>query len=205
MAFVLFASCGRGYDLDEFLEKKLVQREGKPELFSLNGKSFSADSFRRELLFERNHLELKHDFPSPQELDRYLNQFVEESVILEDALVELDLGGPEAAAYLWPYIRKGIVSYYLDKKSGVFELNDNYPDISIPDEELKEFYEKNKSQFGNLTKEEANKRISNTARFLKWRKLYEARNERKKEIIGMLRKRNSVQIKAGRLNSLGQD
>jgi len=57
--------CNGSLNLEKFVEKKLKNREGKPNLFTLDGTVFSADTFRSELLFERSHLETKQDFPPP--------------------------------------------------------------------------------------------------------------------------------------------
>ncbi|WP_244244905.1 hypothetical protein [Leptospira koniambonensis] len=192
-------------NLEEFVEKRLKNREGKPNLFSLDGTSFSAETFRSELLFERSHFETKQDFPPPQELRRYLDQYVEESVILDEALSDLDLNNPEVAAYLWPFIRRGLVSYYLDKKSGVFELNNNYEDISVPEKELEAFYKEHASSFKGMSEKESLLRISNSARFAKWKKLYELKNDSKKDILGTLRKRHTVLIREGEFNKLGSE
>ncbi|WP_174714561.1 hypothetical protein [Leptospira yasudae] len=202
----LSSNCGKSYPLEKFVETKLERRTGKPELFNLNGAAYSAGVFRDELVFERAHFELKQDFPPPQELEKYLNRYIEDTVILKDAVTELDLNSPEAAAYLWPYIRKGIIAYYLDKKSGVFEINNNFPDIEIRDEDIEEFYEKNKGKITpNLSEKEAKKKLENTARYLKWKQLYELRNDKKKEVVGALKKNNSVQIKYNAVNKVVED
>ncbi|MBW0433643.1 hypothetical protein [Leptospira yasudae] len=207
-SIIIFLSlnCGKSYPLEKFVETKLERRTGKPELFNLNGAAYSAGVFRDELVFERAHFELKQDFPPPQELEKYLNRYIEDTVILKDAVTELDLNSPEAAAYLWPYIRKGIIAYYLDKKSGVFEINNNFPDIEIRDEDIEEFYNKNKGKITpNLSEKEAKKKLENTARYLKWKQLYELRNDKKKEVVGALKKNNSVQIKYNAVNKVVED
>jgi len=115
------------------------------------------------------------------------------------------LNNPEVAAYLWPYIRKGLVSYYLDKKSGVFDLNNNYQDIQIPEKELEAFYREHSSSFKGMSEKESLQRISNSARFVKWKKLYDLKNESKKDILGALRKRHSVQVREGEFNRIGSE
>lgn len=204
--FFAFSFCGKSYPLEKFVETKLERRTGKPELFSLNGAPYSAVVFRDELVFERAHFELKQEFPQPEELEKYLNRYVEDTVILKDAVADLDLNSPEAAAYLWPYIRKGIIAYYLDKKSGVFETNNNFPDIEIREKDIEDFYNLNKNKLPvGLSETEAKKKLENTARYLKWKKLYEIRNEKKKEVVGALKKNNSVQIKYNAINNVIRD
>ncbi|WP_232298442.1 hypothetical protein [Leptospira licerasiae] len=134
-----------------------------------------------------------------------MDQYIEESVIIDEAISDLDLNNPEVAAYLWPYIRKGLVSYYLDKKSGVFDLNNNYQDIQIPEKELEAFYKEHSSSFKGMSEKESLLRISNTARFAKWKKLYDLKNESKKDILGALRKRHSVQVREGEFNRIGSE
>ncbi|TGL64210.1 hypothetical protein [Leptospira sarikeiensis] len=202
---LLNISCKKDYRLEEFVEKKMKSREGKPTIFLLDNKSFSAEIFRSELMFERSHLETKQEFPDPQGLRRYLDQYIEESVILEEAMADFDLNNPEVAAYLWPYIRKGIISYYLDKKSGVFDLNQNYSDIDVPEEELKGFYKEHANSFKGFSEKEALSRISNTARFLKWKKLYDIKNESKKNVMGRLKKNHTVLVRETEFNKVGSD
>ncbi|AYV56417.1 hypothetical protein [Leptospira kmetyi] len=206
LCFFFFVFCGKSYPIEKVVETKLDRREGKPELFQLNGAAYSASAFRDELVFERSHFELKQEFPPPEELEKYLNRYIEDTVILKDAVTELDLNSPEAAAYLWPYLRKGIIAYYLDKKSGVFEINNNFPDIEIRDKDIEEFYQNNKGKLPEgLSEKEAKRKLENTARYLKWKKIYEIRNDKKKEVVGALKKNNSVQIKYNAINKVIQD
>jgi len=193
MHFLFLFQC-KNYDFNEYLKEKLDARHGTPTLFELNSKSFSAKYFRQELYFERAHLEQQFDPPLPPEIERKLTNYIEESIILREAASKVDFNSSEARAYMWPYMRKAVIAYYLEKQSGGFDLVENYSNTKVPKEIINEYYRKNKSRFKGENEEDTIKKINNTAVFLKWKKLYENTIEKKKILIGRMKRDNKVKL-----------
>lgn len=176
------------------MKEKLENREGSPVLFELNSKPFSAKVFRRELLFERGHIEQKFDPPDPREMESKLQNYIEESIILREATSKIDFNSSDARAYLWPFIRRAAISYYLEKESGAFDLVENYSDTEVPKEIIQEYYKKNSARFKGESEKEVLKKINNTAIYLKWKKLYDNTLEKKKLLIGRMKRDNRVKL-----------
>ncbi len=192
-SFCYLLQC-KNYDFNEYIKDKINARQGTPTLFELNAKPYSAKSFRQELYFERAHMEQQFDPPMPEEIERKLSNYIEESIILREAISKIDYNSSDARAYMWPYIRKAVIAYYLERESGNFELIENYSDIEVSDELIKEYYQKNKARFKGENEVETIKKLRNTAIYLKWRKLYESKLEKKKFIIGQMKKNNKVKL-----------
>lgn len=113
--------------INMFLEKKIEERKGSPIVFRINNIPYSAKKFSNEMIFERKNFDQKLDFPEPLELKKFLDSYIDETILLDTAMSELDLNQPEVYSYLWPFFRKGIISYYLNKKSGIIDLNKTLP------------------------------------------------------------------------------
>jgi len=196
LLLLLATACERRADMNKYLKGELERRRGGPELFTINKQKFSAKNFREELYFERKQIYKKFPPPAPRELERALQNYIEETIILQEASVNIDLNSPDARAYLRPYIRKAVISYYLSRKSGEFDLNKNYRRIRVPEKLLEEYYRTRKNKFKKekIPEKEFKKRLLNTAIHLKWKKMHEAANRKKKLIIGTMKKNNKVKI-----------
>ncbi len=192
---VFLTACGDGLDVNGMVRERIESRRGSPEIFYLNGVPYSASKFRRELYFERRQIRNKFDPPAPTELRDGLRSYIEETILLR-AAGEIDLNSAEAREYMWPFLRRAVIAYYLEKKSGSFDLNKNYSDIKIPPGLIEKFYESRKARFKKekISEAELKRRLSRTAVRLKWRKLHNAARARKKGIIGDLKKNNKVRL-----------
>lgn len=193
LTFLLFFQCKK-YDFNEYIKEKLESRHGKPTLFELNSISFSAKNFRREYYSERAHFEQEFDPPLPTELEQKLNNYIEESILLREAIANVDFNSSDARAYMWPYIRKAAIAYYLEKESGGYDLVENYESIEISDDLINDYYQKNKSRIKGENQETSLRKLKNTAKFLKWKKLYEDTNENKKILLGRMKRDNKVKL-----------
>lgn len=182
-------------NLNGFISKQLEERKGNPFIFKINDIPYSARQFNNELLYERKNFSLQYGYPDPIELKKNLDSYIDETVILDAVISEIELDQPEVRNYLWPYLRKGLIAYYLNKKSGILEINNKIDDLEIPESELKQYYFDNKDKFSSkLSEEDAMKRISNTARSLKWKRQLKNRELQKKDIILHLKAKNKIKF-----------
>ncbi|WP_411821506.1 hypothetical protein [Leptospira sp. 'Mane'] len=190
----LFAiHCGKGYQ-DE-IRSELEARKGNPTLFWLNQVSYSASHFRDQFFFERKTIHADHGLPSPKDVEAKMNDYIEETVILNQAIAEVDYDSAEARKYLSAFLRKAAIAYYLEKKSGALALNLQYDDIHVSDDVIEKFLNaKDYKSLSGLSEEEKRNRIRNTAIHIKWQKLKEAADDKKKIVIGKMKKENKVRI-----------
>lgn len=179
-------------NLEDILENELELREGKPEIMQIDGKFYSAKKFRDEIIKERKIFEHKFDQPTPSEVENYLSNYIEESILLEKALSDVDFNSQEAKEYISRSIRKAAISYWLDKKSGALALTQNAEKM-IVDEDILEKYKLLKTKdpkFKTLTMEE----LQREARLIKIGKLMEAATIKKRLIVGKAKRDAKVQI-----------
>jgi hypothetical protein len=194
ICILLNAKC-KSNSVHDILSEALENRKGKPEIFFLNGNSFSASTFHDELLYERSVIQKNHDIPKPSEVEQALKNYIEETVILERATSDIDFNSLDAKKFLEPFIRRAAIAYYLEKKSGMLALNENFKDINVSDELIEKYLKEGKvSSLSKLNNEEARIKLKNTAIYVKWMKLRDAADEKKKLIIGKMKKENKVTI-----------
>ena len=178
------------------VEQRLEARRGEPPLFYLDGVPFSAREFRDELYFERRHFQGKFEPPPPGELERRMDNYIEETILLEEALASVDLSSPAARRYLWPFLRRGIIAYYLAEKSGDYQLAENYQDIEIDPALLERILSENseKLNVNDENRAEIERQLRNTALHQKWMALHRAAESRKRELLGDLKQRRKVRL-----------
>lgn len=178
------------------VEQRLDARRGEPPLFYLDGVAFSAKEFRNELYFERRHFQGRFEPPPPGELERRMDNYIEESILLEEALASVDLSSPDARRYLWPFLRRGIIAYYLAEKSGDYRLAENYQDIEIDPALLEKILAENSEKLNvtDANRAEIEQRLRNTALHQKYEALHRAAEAKKREILGDLKQRRKVRL-----------
>lgn len=188
----LLACGGERADYNAELASQLERRRGEPPAFFVNESPYAAARFRREIYFERRHFEGEFGHPSPEEFRELLDEYIEESIMLNEALAQTNFNTPEAREYLWPFIRRGMIAYYLEKESGAHELAANYEDIDVPDEVADRVLEERGEELGDG--DSARVRIENTARRLKYERLRQAAERRKTEILSRIKRDTRVRI-----------
>lgn len=193
LLFLVPLAC-KNADIGTLVQDNIKKREGNPSIFYLNKKEFGASNFRKELYFERKHLENNFTHPKPDEFEKYLQQYIEETIILKEALSSVDYNSPDFKNYLWPFIRKGVIAYYLEKQSGGFDLVQNYENLSVPEEVVQEYYKTHSSQFKDSDEKELMSKLKNTAIYAKWKLLYNQSTEKKKNMISKMKQQNEVKI-----------
>lgn len=187
-------SCNGSIDLEKFTSFRTKDRKGNPALFYINETEFSAKNFRKEFLFERKHIAGKFEPVSPAEIEAELQRYIEETILLNEAVAKADLNSAEAQKYLWPFIRKAVISYYLSKESGAFDIAEDSSEVEISDELIDKFYSQNKELLKERNSEEIKKKLKNTAILLKIKEQLSLSEEKKKIIIGKMRQNNKVRI-----------
>ncbi|WP_246057463.1 hypothetical protein [Leptospira gomenensis] len=193
--FQLFLiSCGGSIDLEKFASSRTGDRKGTPALFYLNEAEFSAKNFRKEFFFERKHIAGKFEPVTPEEIEAELQRYIEESILLNEAIAKTDLNSAEAQKYLWPFVRKAVISYYLSKESGEFDVAENSSEVEVSDELIDKFYSQNKELMKEKNPAEIKKKLKNTAILLKVKERISLAQEKKKIIIGKMRQNNKVRI-----------
>ncbi len=199
ISFFIFWGCSKP-TFKTYLSEMVADRKGNPGLFLLNGKEYSASNFRKELYYERKHFQNEFTHPLPQDIQAKMEEYIEETVLLEEILSKSDLQSQELKRYLWPFIRKGLISYYLEKESGGYDLIENYSDLKIPDEMINDFIKKNPGKFED--NESSKEKLKIAMRDVKWKKLYEDSKEKKKIVIGRMKEQNKVKIIPGEIYKL---
>ena len=194
---ILPAACGGAVpDFEGYVAERLEARRGEPTLFYVDGIAHAAPTFRDELYYERKHLKGEFEPPLPSELDRRLQNYIEESILLEEALATVDLNSPDAQRYLWAFLRRGLIAYYLARESGAYELAQNYEQIEVPDEVVEKVIAERFAKAGADDAELAalREQVRGTAVFLKWKKLNAQAEQAKRELIGRLKQRRKVRL-----------
>ncbi|TGL17929.1 hypothetical protein EHQ46_15855 [Leptospira yanagawae] len=190
LSLTLGTNCKANFE--KFLSNELESREGKPEIVSINGKFYSAKVFREKLIFDRKTFENKFNQPTPNEVENYLSNYIEESILIEKALSEVDFNSEEAKSYLAKALRKAAISYWLDKKSGALSIIENSDKIEVDNEILEKYkFSKGKDPlFKSITIDDLQKQ----AKLIKIEKLMESASVKKRMIIGKAKRDASVQI-----------
>ncbi|WP_254055571.1 hypothetical protein [Leptospira mayottensis] len=198
ITWVLFCSillsCKGSIDLEKFSSARIGERKGTPALFYLNESEFSAKNFRKEFFFERKHIARKFEPVTPPEIEAELQRYIEETIILNEAIAKADLNSAEAQKYLWPFIRKAVISYYLSKESGEFEVAENSNEVEVSDELIEQYYSQNKELLKEKNPTELKKKLKNTAILIKIQERLALSQEKKKIILGKMRQNNKVRI-----------
>lgn len=192
LLFVSFFACRPGSGIESLVEQELAQREGNPALFFVNDAPFSVDSFRREARNERAVLRNEFQPMKPAEMEKEIQRYIEETIMLREALAQSDLDSAEARDFIWPYLRQALIRYYLEKKSGSLDLNKNYQDLTVPDEVIRQMPARNPD--GKRVPAEDQERLLNSAVRLKWEKLHAQARVRQEALIADMKKRNKVRL-----------
>lgn len=123
--------------------------------------------FQERIFFERKHIAGKFEPVTPSEIEAELQRYIEETIILNEAIAKADLNSAETQKYLWPFIRKAIISYYLSKESGEFEIAENSNEVEVSDELIERYYSQNKELLKEKNPTELKKKLRNTAILIK--------------------------------------
>ncbi len=190
----ILLSCKGSIDLEKFASAWNGERKGTPALFYLNESEFSAKNFRKEFFFERKHIAGKFEPVTPPEIEAELQRYIEETIVLNEAIAKIDLNSAEAQKYLWPFIRKAVISYYLSKESGEFEVAENSNEVEVSDELIERYYAQNKQLLKEKNPAELKKKLKNAAILIKIRERLALSQEKKKIILGKMRQNNKVRI-----------
>ncbi|WP_061249250.1 hypothetical protein [Leptospira alstonii] len=190
----ILLSCKGSIDLEKFASAWTGERKGTPALFYLNESDFSATNFRKEFFFERKHIAGKFEPVTPPEIETELQRYIEETIILNEAIAKVDLNSADAQKYLWPFIRKAVISYYLSKESGEFDVAENSNEVEVSDELIERYYAQNKQLLKEKNPTELKKKLKNTAILIKIRERLALSQEKKKIILGKMRQNNKVRI-----------
>lgn len=190
-------NCGGTEAPREVAAEFLEDRQGEPELFTIDGVSYDADRFREEILYDRLVHENRVDVPTPEEMESELNRYIVETLVLEKALGEISGNDSEFKRYMWRYIREGMMQYYLDKRTGRLDAYQAYRSAAessaVTEEELKAMPELRK-----LHKEDPELAARMLAAAALRRRLEAAKRLESVE-IGKIRSGAKVKIKGGAL------
>lgn len=193
--FVLFVAlnainCSSDVDIFKFVQKSLKERTGEPVLFKINGSDYSKEKFREDLRFKRIILEAKSPSMNPEEVRQYLDRYIEETVLLTEAIAEVDFKSADFKSYISAYLFKGIIEYYLFSKTGGFEIA---KETDIDSEIIAELKSKGIINSSELTSEE--KKVLKD--ILIWRKLELTSKKRQEDIkleIAKIKLKNKVTV-----------
>jgi hypothetical protein len=191
--FLFLISCNND-SFDFSIKDQLAEMKGEPAIFYINNLPYSSKKFREYILFKNLYLNNSLSPITPSEVEKELNEYIEDVIILNNISGDIDFNSEEFENYTNYYIRKAVISYYLKKKSGLIDsLSADY-ESQIDEELVNKFYEKNKENFRKLNKEESKKRIRNTIIKLKFDNKLESSKLKENSIIGQLKKENKVRI-----------
>ncbi|WP_010413800.1 hypothetical protein [Leptospira inadai] len=194
LSILFLTTCSPKLELSKTINAWISERKGSPPVFSLNGTEYSAKKFREEFLFERKVLAGKYDLPEPKEVMGALEAYAEETVLLNEALAKTDIDSREMNRYLWPFVRRAVISYYLDKESGRLKVLENASDTEIDEALLEKYYAANKELLKEKNPDEIKRKLRNSALSIKIKALLEAAEDRKKVIVGKMRAANRIKL-----------
>ncbi|WP_205271243.1 hypothetical protein [Leptospira chreensis] len=179
-------------DIEKLIEEDMEKREGSPEIVTIDGKFLSAKAFREALIADRKTFEHKFNPATPEEVEQYLSNYIEESILLQRALADVDFNSNEAKDYMARSVRKAAISYWLDKKSGALNLVENSDKIQVDNDILEKFKQSksNASKLKSVTMDE----LQREAKIIKLNKLMEAATIKKRLIAGKAKRDAKVQI-----------
>lgn len=129
---------------------------------------------------------------TPREAEAEIQRYIEETIILREALAQVDLDSAEAQDFMWPYVRQAMIRYYLEKKSGSLDLNKNYQDLTVPDEVLKQAL-RAEAPGGKDPKVDQEKLLNSAIR-LKWEKLHQQARIKQEALMAEMKQRNKVRL-----------
>lgn len=175
--------------IQEYLNNEYKDRIGNPEIFKIDGVSFSAENFKKNLFFSRRLFEHKFTEPNPDEVEQYLSNYMEETMLLKKAIDETDFDSKEASIYMRRALREAAINYWLDKKSGTYDLVQNIDSIKI-ESSLAENYQKKSKTLSNFTTKE----IQAEGKLIKIQKMFESAQLKKRLIVGKTKRESKIQI-----------
>ncbi|TGK87221.1 hypothetical protein EHQ23_07045 [Leptospira bourretii] len=183
-------SCKGNKSIQGFAESILNERVGEPALFLVGEKRFSKDAYKEYVRNLRLYFEKKPPLFNPEEARLYLENYINESILLSEAIGDIDFSSQSFREYIKPYLVKGILDFYIFEKTGGLKVSD---EIANETEILAKLKETGILKKENLT--ESEKAV--LKEFIYWRKLeLSAKNraEEAKDILAKIKKRNKVTI-----------
>lgn len=171
-----------------------LRKKGNPGAVLFKRIRILRKKFQERIFFERKHIAGKFDPVTPPEIEAELQRYIEETIVLNEAIAKADLNSTEAQKYLWPFVRKAVISYYLSKESGEFEIAENSNEVEVSDELIERYYSQNKELLKEKNPKELKKKLRNTAILIKIRERLALSQEKKKIILGKMRQNNKVRI-----------
>ncbi|TGM06658.1 hypothetical protein [Leptospira jelokensis] len=182
--------CSSDVDIVHYVQNSLKDRVGKPAIFKINSNEYSMEKFREDLRFKRLVLEGKPPSVNPEEVKEYLDRYIEETVLLNEAVSEVDFKSAEFKSFISAYLFKGIIEYYLFSKTGGFEIT---KELDINSEIIAELKSKGIIK-STLISNDERKMISD---MMIWRKLEISSKKRQEDIkleIAKIKLKNKVII-----------
>lgn len=183
-------SCKGSKNIQGVAEHILDERIGEPALFLIGDKKFSKEAYKEYVRHLRLYFEKKPPLFNPEEARLYLENYINESILLSEAIADIDFSSQSFKEYIKPYLVKGILDFYIFEKTGGLKVSDEVANETEIVAKLKEagiLKKENLSESEKLVLKE----------FIYWRKLeLSAKNraEEAKVILAKIKERNKVTI-----------
>ncbi|MCG6146447.1 hypothetical protein [Leptospira bandrabouensis] len=183
-------SCKGNKNIQGVAEHILDERIGEPALFLIGDKKFSKEAYKDYVRNLRLYFEKKPPLFNPEEARLYLENYINESILLSEAIADIDFSSQSFKEYIKPYLVKGILDFYIFEKTGGLKVSDEVANETEIVAKLKEagiLKKENLSESEKLVLKE----------FIYWRKLeLSAKNraEEAKVILAKIKERNKVTI-----------
>lgn len=183
-------SCKSNKSIQGFAESVLSERIGEPALFLVGEKKFSKEAYKDYVRNLRLYFEKKPPLFNPEEARLYLENYINETILLSEAIGDIDFSSQAFKEYIKPYLVKGILDFYIFEKTGGLKVSD---EIANETEIVAKLKEAGILKKENLT--ESEKVV--LKEFIYWRKLeLSAKNraEEAKVILAKIKQRSKVTI-----------